>query len=251
MTILCLLLIAIRVGSVKRGDFKTCEQAGFCKRGRERSNRASSPEYGPGWKSPYLLHEAPSWSEDTNTLHARLLNELYPGVTFALNVTVLAESEGTLRIKLDQIAGLRQRYNEADKWTLLGQPKLLHSKHINLQISQDQTLITWSGNLAIEYQLHLQHQPFKISLLRDGQPHIILNQRGLFNMEHFRNKPKTNDEGFLVQEPSDPTVISNAEELYPGFKETTEDGMWEETFGGRTDQKPKGESVYPLERSLC
>ncbi|KAA1073417.1 hypothetical protein PGT21_011415 [Puccinia graminis f. sp. tritici] len=247
MTIVCLMLIVIRVGSVKRGDFKTCEQAGFCKRGRERSIRAASPEYGPGWKSPYLVHEAPSWSEDTHTLHARLVNELYPGVTFALNVTVLAESEGTLRIKLDQLAGLRQRYNEADKWTLLGQPKLLHSKHINLQISQDQTLITWSGNLAVEYQLLLQHQPFKISLLRDGQPHIILNQRGLFNMEHFRNKPKTNDEGLLVQEPSDPTVVSNAEELYPGFKETTEDGMWEETFGGRTDQKPKGPESLALD----
>ncbi|KAI9616605.1 hypothetical protein H4Q26_011004 [Puccinia striiformis f. sp. tritici PST-130] len=226
----CLIL---PVASVKRGDFKTCEQAGFCKRNRERSVRSSSKEYGSGWKSPYLIREQPRWSEDTNTLHATLLNELYPGIAFGLNVTVLAESEGTLRIKLDELAGLRQRYNEADKWTLLSQPKVLDSKHIKLDITQEQTSITWSGNLAREYQFQLQHHPLKISLLRDGQPHIILNERGLFIWN--------------TSEPSDSQITYNPDELYPGFKETTEDGMWEETFGGRTDQKPKGPESLALD----
>ncbi|POV94665.1 hypothetical protein PSTT_16731 [Puccinia striiformis] len=240
----CLIL---PVASVKRGDFKTCEQAGFCKRNRERSVRSSSKEYGSGWKSPYLIREQPRWSEDTNTLHATLLNELYPGIAFGLNVTVLAESEGTLRIKLDELAGLRQRYNEADKWTLLSQPKVLDSKHIKLDITQEQTSITWSGNLAREYQFQLQHHPLKISLLRDGQPHIILNERGLFNMEHFRTKSNSDQETLVVQEPSDSQITYNPDELYPGFKETTEDGMWEETFGGRTDQKPKGPESLALD----
>ncbi|OAV96772.1 hypothetical protein PTTG_12077, partial [Puccinia triticina 1-1 BBBD Race 1] len=234
-------------GSVKRGDFKTCEQAGFCKRLRGRSDRARSPEYAAGWKSPYVLEALPEWAEETNTLHVRLANELVPGIAFGLNLTVLAESEGSLRIKLDELAGLRQRYNEADKWTLLGQPKLLTSKHISIDIGQHQTLLTWPGNIAREYQCRLHYRPFKIDLLRDGQPHIILNQRGLFTMEHFRAKPQTNDEGLLIQEPADPAVLSTPDDLYPGFKDTSEEGMWEESFGGRTDTKPKGPESLALD----
>lgn len=238
----CLLLVVFPASSVKRGDFKTCDQAGFCKRGRERSIRAGSAEYGPGWKSPYLVKEPPRWLEETNTLYARVVNELYPAIAFGLNVTLVAESEGTLRIKLDELSGLRQRYNEADKWTLLSQPKLLSSKDVKLDIAQGQTTITWFGIRALEYQFVLQYHPLKISLLKDGQPHIVLNERGLFNMEHFRTKSNSdNPEGLIVQEAADPHVSHNPDVLFPGFKDITEDGMWEETFGGRTDQKPKGQ----------
>ncbi|PLW22299.1 hypothetical protein PCASD_15310 [Puccinia coronata f. sp. avenae] len=244
----CLLLVVFPVVSVKRGDFKTCDQAGFCRRNRDRSVRAGSAEYGPGWKSPYLIQEPPRWLEDTNTLYTRLVNDIYPGITFGLNVTLVAESEGTLRIKLDELGGLRQRYNEADKWTLVSQPKLLSSKDIKLDIGQDQTTITWPGIRALEYQVVLQYHPLKISLLRDGQPHIVLNERGLFNMEHFRTKSSPDQsEGLLVQDASNPQVSSNLDVLYPGFKDTTEDDMWEETFGGRTDQKPKGPESLALD----
>ncbi|KNZ43807.1 hypothetical protein VP01_984g6 [Puccinia sorghi] len=244
----CLLLVVFPASSVKRGDFKTCDQAGFCKRGRERSIRAGSAEYGPGWKSPYLVKEPPRWLEETNTLYARVVNELYPAIAFGLNVTLVAESEGTLRIKLDELSGLRQRYNEADKWTLLSQPKLLSSKDVKLDIAQGQTTITWFGIRALEYQFVLQYHPLKISLLKDGQPHIVLNERGLFNMEHFRTKSNSdNPEGLIVQEAADPHVSHNPDVLFPGFKDITEDGMWEETFGGRTDQKPKGPESLALD----
>ncbi|MBW0472288.1 hypothetical protein O181_012003 [Austropuccinia psidii MF-1] len=237
--------------SVKRGDFKTCQQAGFCNRARSRSNRAASPEYSSTWKSPYIIRQLPVWSETHNALQAILVNDLYPGIAFGLNVTFVAGSEGTLRIKLDEINGLRQRYNEADRWTLVNQPRLLTSSQLEVKIGQEQAVVIWTGAQGHQYQFTLQYHPLLITLLKDSQPHILLNERGLFNMEHFRAKSgdhaTTTDEGLVIQQSATNNVVAAQNDLYPGFKDTSEEGMWEETFGGRTDQKPKGPESLALD----
>lgn len=247
------LFFTSHVQSVKRGDFKTCDQASFCKRGRDRSIRAASPEFSATWKSPYRIQELPTWSDAHHELQARLINELYPGITFGLKVSFVEGSEGTMRIKLDEIGGLRQRYNEADKWTLVAQPKLLSSQDIKLEIGNGQTTITWTGTRGPTYRFELEYHPLRIALLKDGQPHIVLNERGLFNMEHFRPKPppaSTDGEGLVVQEATNNQVSDPLDQLYPGFKDTSEDGMWDETFGGRTDSKPKGPESLTLDISF-
>lgn len=237
--------------SVKRGDFKTCEQAGFCKRNRDRASRAASPEFAPGWETPYKVHDLPVWSEERNTLHATLRNELHTDITFGLNITFLHEGQGTLRIKIDQMNGLRQRFNEADKWTLWKQPSLLTSKDLQLVIGNNQTTVRWPGIRDHTYQFELQYSPLLVTLLKDDQPHVVLNERGLFNMEHFRNKPRNPDQpatGDLLVQGSDDNVITDIQNhSYPGFPDLTQDGMWEETFGGRTDSKPKGPESLSLD----
>ena len=62
-------------------------------------------------------------------------------------------------------------------------------------------------------------------------------------MEHFRVKTVGEQpEEIVVQDPAHPEeqLVVVKEEAFPGFLPPTEDGMWEETFAGKTDTKPKG-----------
>lgn len=249
--------------AVRRGDFKTCDQASFCKRNRARATRAGSTEHATTWKSPYQIRHPPLWLADQRTLQAILVNDLYPDISFSLNASFVRGSEGTMRIKVDEMGGIRQRFNEADRWTLLKQPDLHVQEELRIEIGTKQTLVDWGEegpDGAHVYRFSLTHHPLLITLYKDSQPHIVLNERGLFNMEHFREKssetnnsetPVQGHDGLKIQETSTGNVPAPLDQAYPGFKDDSEEGMWEENFGGRTDSKPKGNCslyiyIYPF-----
>ncbi|KAH9824657.1 family 31 glycoside hydrolase [Melampsora americana] len=240
--------------SVRRGDFKTCDQASFCRRNRARATRAQSAEFSPTWRSPYKVSEPPVWIAEERTLRARLTNELYPQISFALNASFVSDSEGTMRIKIDEVGGLRQRYNEADRWTLLRQPSLSSQDELQIKIGNEETVVDWgrSSEHGHLYRFSLSYHPLLITLHKDDVPHIVLNERGLFNMEHFRQKssgqdPASLQDGLNIHESSDGKVAPPKDLIHPGFKDVDEEGMWDETFGGRTDSKPKGPESLSLD----
>ncbi|CAH7671577.1 glycosyl hydrolases family 31-domain-containing protein [Phakopsora pachyrhizi] len=247
----CLVLLVGPSYEVKRGDFKTCDQASFCKRNRERATRAASPEFSSEWRSPYRIKDSPVWLESENALQTVLVNDLYPKISFILHVAFVRGSEGTLRIKLDELKGLRQRFNEADRWTLWKNPELMSSGELSIKFDKTQTGVKWKGTFGHEYRFELRHDPLLITLLKDNHPHIVLNERGLLNMEHFRLKTNEADtkpeEGLNLQQTESDRIADSADRLYPGFKDANDDGLWEETFGGRTDSKPKGPESLSLD----
>lgn len=241
----CILSILLPTLAVRNADFKTCEQSRPCKSNRARAARSSSAEYASAWRSPYRIQERPVWLKDQKSLHAKLVNDLYPHVSFALNATFVEGSEGMMRIKVDQVGGLRQRFNEADRWTLVKQPTLIDQADLHLDIGSERAVVDWgqASKHGHAYRFVLSYDPLLITLYKDNQPHIVLNERGLFNMEHFREKSPKDGEGLNIQEPSAGKVVPPPDDAYPGFKDVDEEGMWEETFGGRTDSKPKGQSL--------
>ncbi|EGG04914.1 family 31 glycoside hydrolase [Melampsora larici-populina 98AG31] len=252
VTYLCSIILPAL--SVRRGDFKTCDQASFCKRNRARATRAQSAEFSPSWRSPYRIAEPPVWMAEERTLRALLTNELYPHISFALNASFVSDSEGTMRIKVDQVGGLRQRYNEADRWTLLRQPSLTNQDDLKINIETEQTVVDWGQSLEHDhlYRFSLSYHPLLVTLYKDGVPHIVLNERGLFNMEHFREKsagqdPAALQDGLNIHESSDGKVAPPIDLIHPGFKDVDEEGMWDENFGGRTDSKPKGPESLSLD----
>lgn len=237
------------VRAVRRHEFKTCAQSGFCRRNRALADRAG--EHKSTWTSPYTL-SSPSFRD--GSLHASISNALFPAIKFSLEVRI--HQDGAARILMDEIDGLRQRYNEAGMWAVQTTPLLAEDSDVHVTYATGETRITYGP--GHRHELRLEHSPILLTFSRDGQPHVVLNERGLLNMEHFRVKQIGKDsEEVVVQDETNPgqqTVIIK-EQAFPGFLPTDEDGMWEETFGGKTDPKPKGghrpDRVFTVFDSCC
>ena len=166
-------------------------------------------------------------------------NALFPEIHFSLEVRF--QQDGVARILMDEVDGLRQRYNEAGMWAVQTPPVLAMSEgDFEVEMGKAATSIKYAGG---KHELQIQHSPILLTFLRDGQAHIVLNERGLLNMEHFRVKPLGEEAPEIViqdeEHPEEARVIIK-EEAFPGFLPTDDHGMWEETFGGKTDTKPKG-----------
>lgn len=219
--------------AVKRQDFKTCDQSGFCKRTRALADRATVA--GAGWKNPYSLVQ-PSFS--AGVLSAGVENSLFPNIQFSLQVRF--QSDGVARIVMDEVNGLRQRYNETGSWTVQVEPVIERDdSSFVVELGKDTSSIVYAQG---RHELQLQHSPLVMTFYRDGQPHIVLNERGLLNMEHFRTKSVGESEPLVIQDGDASEKLVPDDAVSNFLSASDEEGMWEETFSGARDTKPKGES---------
>ena len=223
--------------SVKHHDFKTCAQSGFCHRNRARADRAKA--IGAKWISPYKLI-SPKFSK--GVYRAAVKNSLYREVEFDLEVRF--QQDGTVRILLDENNGLYQRYNETASYSLVGPPVLeFDDSRYQFKVEASKSTITV---LANQNQVVIQHEPIQFTFYRDQQPHLILNERGLLNMEHYRTRPantETDPVDVLIQEPEGnvaPIFTTSESEPFADFADIDDEGHWEESFGGHKDSKPRG-----------
>ncbi|GAA6001422.1 hypothetical protein JCM10207_006659 [Rhodosporidiobolus poonsookiae] len=227
------------VSAVKRHDFKTCQQSGFCSRNRALADRADAA--GNLWTSPYSLSD-PSFA--SGSFSADVSNALFPNIRFSLEVRL--HDNGLARVIMDEVGGLRQRYNEAAKWALEKEPSVSDNGWTYSSTDSESTLKAADGH----NEVRVQHNPLVVTFLRDGQPHVVLNERSLLNMEHFRVKAvgEQPDE-LVVQDPEHPDEqrVVVKDEAFPGFLPPNEDGMWEESFSGKADSKPKGPESLSLD----
>ena len=229
-------------------DFKTCAQSAFCKRNRARADRAAA--LAPtSFRSPYSL-SSPTFN--AGVFRADLHNALAVDAQFSFEIRF--QSDGVARVLVDEVHGLRQRYNESAKWSLVDSAPvspLADAAAYTASVSAKSSSIKYGeGRLEVV----IDHRPIKLTFLRDGQPHVVLNERALLNMEHYRersaDKPvEANPPDMQVQEAgqvdaADVLASVTADELpYPGFADVDEEGLWEETFGGKRDSKKRGPSA--------
>jgi len=232
-----LLLLAADVLAVKHHDFKTCSQAGFCRRGRALASRAK--EASSTWKSPYSIDvQSIAISASKSSFTATVHSSIYPDIVFKLDVH--AHDDGVFRVQLNEVDGLRKRYDEAATWALVEEPKL--SKKIAwTQTKKEMKAVDGKVELKVTYS------PLRITMLRDGKEEVVLNGRGLLHMEHFRLKnepattvdaPPAQDEQVVMDAPSEPQPPSP--KLSAWFEGEEEDDWWDERFNSWTDSKPKG-----------
>lgn len=228
-------------------DFKTCAQSGFCRRNRALADRAA--EATSAWTSPYSLH-SPSFNGGSYT--ARIANALFSNISFSLRIDLIETGRDiSTRIRIDEVDGLRQRYKEAATWALVKEPTVVSANdRITVKLAKDRSTISWSGvpGRPKDQELVIEHSPLRLTFSRDKHPQVVLNERGLFNMEHFR--VKTPEASAAAESAPDQLVIEDTPETdkhapapdgrFARFLDSTEDGMWQETFGGRADSKPKG-----------
>ncbi|KAF7325290.1 Glycoside hydrolase family 31 protein [Mycena venus] len=232
--VLSLLLAVPDALAVKSHDFKTCSQAGFCRRGRALSARAAEAKN--TWKSPYSVDVSSiAITPNKAVFTADVKSSLYPDIQFGLELRV--HDDGVVRVRMDEINGLRKRYDEAASWALISEPT----------ISQDITWTTGKKDIRAKYgnnEVVVAFEPLTVSLLRGGKPQIVLNGRGLLHMEHFRTKK--------VEETKTEEAAPVPEEVNPRawFEGETEDDWWEERFSTWTDSKPKGPESLSIDISF-
>jgi alpha 1,3-glucosidase len=247
--VLSLFLVALEILAFKAHDFKTCSQSGFCRRGRALSTRAK--EANPGWRSPYSVNPASiAVASDQATFIAGVESSLYPDIKFGLELRI--HDDGVVRIRMDEVGGLRKRYDEAAGWALIAEPVI--SRDIKWTVGEKDIRAVYGGNK--ENEIVVAFEPLQVSLLRNGREQIVLNGRGLLHMEHFRNKTPevTHTEEPAAQKgeevaDSEAQAVIKAENPRAWFEGDTEDDWWEETFSSWTDSKPKGALLPALKSS--
>ncbi|OBZ65067.1 Glucosidase 2 subunit alpha [Grifola frondosa] len=214
-------------------------QAAFCRRGRALSARANDS---PSWRSPYTVDSSSvALAPDQVSFTAAVISSIYPDIKFALDVRV--HEDGVVRVRMDEVDGIRKRYNEAASWALLDEPKA--SRDIQWTVRKKDLRAVYGSMKDVE--LVVSFDPLKVTLLRNGKEQVVLNGRGLLHMEHFRTKESVAqskppmdipEEGFDVDDSNQVVMQANSRTAW--FEGETEDGWWEETFSSWTDSKPKG-----------
>ncbi|KAH9976092.1 alpha glucosidase [Lactifluus volemus] len=204
----------------KAGDFKVCSQSGFCRRGRALADRAKNNA--TTWHSPYSVDSKSLFlASDRASLTASVKSEIYPDIKFSLEVRV--HDDGVVRVRMDEVDGLKKRYDEASKWALAAEPS----------ISTD---IRWK---KAEHEVVVEFKPLRVVLNKNGREQVVVNGRGLLHMEHFRNKAVEEPEKESSEESSESQEVFKVTNPNGWFEGDSEDAYWEETFGSWADSKPK------------
>ncbi|KAK7472303.1 glucosidase II [Stygiomarasmius scandens] len=239
---LVLASLAPGVFAVKSQDFKTCSQSGFCRRGRALSERAAEAK--GAWVSPYSLDSSSlSISPNDASFTAAVKSSLYPDIKFGLELRI--HDDGVVRVRMDEVDGLRKRYDEAASWALIREPEV--SKDIKWSAGKKDVKAKYGENEVV-----VSYAPLKVTLLRNGKEQIVLNGEGLLHMEHFRGKeePKAQEEEVVADsEGQQQEVLQPEPEVNPRawFEGETEDAYWDEKFNTWTDTKPKGPESLSLD----
>ncbi|KAK5111330.1 hypothetical protein LTR62_005170 [Meristemomyces frigidus] len=239
------------VVSVKHENFKTCDQSGFCKRNRAYADTASSTSL---WQAPYSLDASSVKFEQgilTGTVLKKLINS---DETVRLPLTISFYESGTARVTLDEerrqkgdivlrhdSKAKKQRYNEAEKWAIVGGTSLSSGAATSKGSEKGTTNVHYGP--AGTFEAVIRHEPFGIDFKRDGVAQVKFNDKGFLNLEHWRPK---------VEKPAEDKKEGEEAVVAESSKEVTEDQStwWDESFGGNTDSKPKGPESVALDISF-
>ncbi|KAL7424252.1 glucosidase II [Cryptotrichosporon argae] len=226
LTLLPLFLLPWIVAAVKQEDFKQCHQTSFCRRLRSLADRAPP-------RSPYSLGAA---SAAGDGWVFPVSSSLYPEIKFELVVDVL--DGGAFRVRMDELDSRTgfQRYNETAKWALLGAPTTVAA---DLRTAGDVTTITYGA-----HELVLEHAQLKITQKTDGSERVVINDRNLLHMEHFRRKTEDVAADKHGEHAQAPFSIDRS-----WFEDDDKD-MFEEKWKKWTDSKPKGPEGLSLDISF-
>jgi alpha 1,3-glucosidase len=174
---------------------------------------------------------------------------LYTDINFELQLDFLKEGDGIARIRVDEVDSKLpwKRYDEASKWALLeSEPTRADVKGVTQKTVDGgkTTVFTYgpSGGLSLE----IEHEPLRITFKQGGEAVMVINDRNLFHMEHFRLKEDAADEVNQTleggQEDSGGQTVLQATSKpdTTWFEGEPDSDAFEEKWKSWTDSKPKG-----------
>lgn len=230
LTVAAALLLLSPVVAVKSSDFKTCSESGFCRRGRALASRAR--ENSASWSSPYsIVPDSITLDPRESSFTAAVRSSLYPDIKFGLDVRI--QEDGVVRVRMDEVDGLRKRYDETARWALVEEPVVSQG----VQWAVGESVV--SAKYGADVEVILEFQPLRVVLRRGGFEQVVINGRGLLHMEHFRLKEASIDEPVPEGEGEGEQIVLKTNPV-AWFEGEDQDAFWEETWSKWTDSKPKG-----------
>lgn len=229
-----LITVFVQVGkTVKHENFKTCSQSGFCRRNRALADNATA--VGSSWVSPYELDtssitlekgqlKGTIWKVITGQqqkIELPLVFSFYQQGIARVQIDETRRQKGEIELRNDSKAR-KERYNQAENFAIASKLHLNEDTTMEKLEEGEVTKVHYGG--ASPFEAIIRHNPFEVRFVRGGEVHVVLNERHLLNVEHWRAKPETQD----------------GEDM----------GEWDETFGGNTDSKPRGMITYQSFRSF-
>ncbi len=245
--LLCVVSLQV-TNAVDKSKFRTCDQTGFCRR-----HRKHQP------KSHYRVDYG-SIVKEAGRVKATLLGGPAEAVPLPFEISFL--STGVARVRITDPS--------KDRWQ---PPEVLMTKDIALipyTVEREDTnsaVYAYSTN-GVKKSVILNLNPFKIDFQVDGQTMLSINGDNMFHFEHTRakneaaaadapasqtseeaEKPQTekkivdyNEHGHAIYE--DGTTSADEADASKTTTDAVEhesnDGAWEESFGGHQDTKPFG-----------
>lgn len=228
---------------VKHHDFKRCDQSGFCTRNRALADSMS--EQGSPESSPYKL-KATSVKFKNGQLEGTIIKSHPSNEAVKLPLTISFLERGNVRVTVDEekrrkgeielrhgSVARKERYNEAGAWALTGAGLQSQKTATFKKVSEDVSQVSWGPDNS--FKAVIRHAPFGIEFWSGDEKQVVLNDRGLMNIEHWRPK---------IDKPAADENKTEAETTEPTEDEST---WWEESFGGNTDSKPRGPESVALD----
>lgn len=174
------------------------------------------------------------------TFSAAVKSAIYPDIKFELDVRV--HQDGVVRVRMDEVQGLRKRYDEAASWALISEPSI--SRDVQWTVGKKDVRASYGGKGKEAVEVVVQYEPLRVTLSRGGKEQVVLNGRGLLHMEHFRTKESV-EQARIPRDVPEEGLDVDANQVVMGVNpnawfEGEEDAWFEETFGTWTDSKPKG-----------
>ncbi|XP_055354259.1 neutral alpha-glucosidase AB-like isoform X2 [Paramacrobiotus metropolitanus] len=228
------------VSAVDRGNFKTCNDARFCRKHRALKSDEFVHE---------LLIDTLQLSSDGSTVSATVRNVQN---NEDLLLEIFALKDRSMRFKINEKTPSRKRYEvdmSLDQTPALSTLSMAH-KHGQVQITLPDSL-----------HITVTPKPFRIDIYEEGTILVTLNSANLFLMEAMKPRPSKFHRfvswiSSLVPEPDKP--VEEHEEVDQEHenpdeqaqqadehkeeepKEQKQDEPWEESFKGHTDTRPFG-----------
>lgn len=161
--------------AVDKGNFKTCEQSGFCKRHRAKTNN-------------------PVYNVQPDSVHANesAIEGILESSANKLQIQLALLEDNTVRLIIDEINPIRQRFHPTI--ALDGQPKQQKFMATEKNTDSASFFIGNAKNMP-SYKVVLNYKPFRVDVYSNDELIISVNSRQLFKFEHFRNKIDGNEDG--------------------------------------------------------
>ncbi|KAG8422844.1 glucosidase II [Metarhizium acridum] len=212
--------------SVKEHDFKKCDQSGFA------NAIVPTPTTSTLTAQPGALP-----TKSYPNLPSLKMANGKPAVVARISIDEEKRQKKEIELRHNSKAR-KERYNEAEDWVIVGGLELDKQAQVAFQ-DKSQVKIKYGGDGKLE--VVIKFSPFEVDFRRDDESHIKFNDRGLFNMEHWR--PKIEKE---KAEGDDSKAEENA--MTDGGED--ESTWWDESFGGNTDSKPRGPESVAMDISF-
>ena len=210
-----LLLVLVAVHAVKRHEFKTCKDLGFCQRSRLLARQSE-------YKVQFAVDPA-SVTESPSGVVFSMFSEAEPSFLYKASVEYLEKN--VLSVKIEEKSGMRTRYSGQSDF-VFNKTSLKYSQNVK----KSQTGLEWSQG---QYKFVLNFKPFTIQGYVKDTLIYVVNDRNLLNFEKTRTK-----ESVCAKKDG---LIEDATCLQGDFP------LWEEKWRDFTDENLNGPSSVGID----